>query len=157
MDDLFNQLQFGADNLEDSTIFQDLIKEIWKESSNYELRQQLDQGILQLMEGRYEKALRTFSSIVESDPLYGEAWNKKATVHYMMGQKDDSVKSAEKALKIDQRNFQALAGIGLIEMDSYKFDEAIESFRKCLNVHPWLVTVSSRLSRCLNKKDSGIE
>ncbi|KAL7541792.1 hypothetical protein ACHAXR_011210 [Thalassiosira sp. AJA248-18] len=160
MDDLFCQLQSGAENLEDATVVQDLIKEIWKESSpnnpqSSYLRDQLDEGILLLVEGKYESALDTFSKIVASDPLYGEAWNKKATVHYMMGEKDNSIKAAEEALKIDHRNFQALAGIGLIEMDSSHYDKAIESFRKCLDIHPWLVTVSSRLSRCMSKKDSG--
>eukprot|EP00571_Detonula_confervacea_P007230 CAMPEP_0172329892 /NCGR_PEP_ID=MMETSP1058-20130122/61118_1 /TAXON_ID=83371 /ORGANISM="Detonula confervacea, Strain CCMP 353" /LENGTH=788 /DNA_ID=CAMNT_0013047085 /DNA_START=10 /DNA_END=2373 /DNA_ORIENTATION=+ len=137
MDDLFCQLQVGAENLEDATVVQDTIREIWKETSNCDLRNQLDNGIAELMEGNHELSLDTFTNIVASDPLYGEAWNKKATVHYMMGEKDDSIKSAEEALKLDKRNFQALAGMGLIEMDSSRYEKAIESFRKCLLINPW--------------------
>lgn len=155
MDNLFYQLQVGVQNMDDATTVQDLIREIWKESSNCDLRNQLDTGIADLVEGRNENALDAFSSIVAYDPLYGEAWNKKATVHYMMGQIDKSVQSAEEALKIDNRNFQALAGLGLIEMDSLHYDKAIESFRKCLAINPWLATVSSRLSVCMSKNDNG--
>ena len=36
MDDLFYQLQVGAQNLDDATIVQDFIREIWKESPNCE-------------------------------------------------------------------------------------------------------------------------
>jgi len=36
MDDLFYQLQVGAQNLEDATIVQDFIREIWKENPNCE-------------------------------------------------------------------------------------------------------------------------
>jgi len=157
MDDLFCHLQFGANNVEDAVVIQDLIKELWKESSNVDLRSRIDNGIADLLDGKHESALDTFSTIVTSDPLYGEAWNKKATVHYMMGEKDDSIKAAEEALKIDNRNFQALAGIGLIEMDSSHYDKAESAFRKCLAINPWLSTVSSRLSVCVSKKEKGSE
>jgi len=153
MDDLFCQLQFGADNLEDANTVGDLIKEVWKESPNCDSRHQLDTSIADLLAGKHERALSNLSNIVSLDPLYGEAWNKKATVHYMMGEVDNSIKAAEEALKIDDRNFQALAGIGLIEMDLSHYDKAESAFRKCLAINPWLVTVSSRLSVCMSKKD----
>jgi hypothetical protein len=79
IDDLFYQLKFGAGNLDDATIVQDFIRELWKESSNCDLRKQLDNGISELLEGKHEIALRHFSEIVESDPMYGEAWNKKVS------------------------------------------------------------------------------
>ena len=154
MDDLFCQLQGGAENLEDATVVQDLVREIWKETSNCDLRNQLDNAIAELIDGKNQSALDNLNKIVAFDPLYGEAWNKKATVHYMLGQIGESIKSAEEALKIDSRNFQALAGMGLIEMDSSNYDKAIESFRKCLVINPWLATVSSRLSLCMSKKDA---
>jgi tetratricopeptide (TPR) repeat protein len=155
MDDLFCQLQFGAESLEDATIVLDMIKEVWKEHSDLHLRQQLDSGITQLVEGKHKSALETFSSILSSDPLYGEAWNKKATVHYMLGEKEKSISAAEEALKLDQRNFQALAGLGLIEMDLAHYEKAIGYFRECLSLNPWLVTVSSMLARCMRKKETG--
>jgi hypothetical protein len=79
IDDLFYQLKFGAENLDDATIVQNFITELWKESPNCDLRYILDLGILDLMEGKHESALRRFSEIVESDPMYGEAWNKKVS------------------------------------------------------------------------------
>lgn len=75
-------------------------------------------------------------------------------MHFMMGQIEDSIKSAKEALRIDGRNFQALAGIGLIEMDASHYDKAVESFRKCLAINPWIGSVSSRLSVCLSKIDN---
>lgn len=79
IDDMFYQLKFGAGNLDDATIVQDFIRELWKESPNCDLQNQLDNGILELLEGKHESALRQFSEIVESDPMYGEAWNKKVS------------------------------------------------------------------------------
>ena len=126
MDDLFYQLK-NAENLEDATIIQDLIKELWKESTNCYLRNHLDTGISSLLEGKHEDALQQFSKVVESDPSYGEAWNKKATVHYLLGQAEHAIRSAKESLRIDDRNFQALAGLGLIEMDALRYAERVAS------------------------------
>mmetsp|Transcript_26462 Transcript_26462/g.56254 ORF Transcript_26462/g.56254 Transcript_26462/m.56254 type:complete len:825 (-) Transcript_26462:503-2977(-) len=149
MDDLFLLLK-TAESLEDATVVQDLMKEIWKETHNKKLRYQLDSGISDLLEGKNERALNTFTSIIQSDPSYGEAWNKKATVHYMNGDMKESLVAAEKALELDPRNFQALAGIGLVEMDTYRWEQAIDAFRKSLELNPWSM-VSARLSVCLNR------
>ena len=154
MDDLFYQLK-NAENLEDATIIQDLIKELWKESTNCYVRNQLDTGISTLLEGKHEDALQQFSKVVHSDPSYGEAWNKKATVHYMLGQTEHAIRSAQESLRIDDRNFQALAGLGLIEMDALRYDDAIDYFRKCVSLNPWMGTVCSRLSVCLSKVETG--
>ena len=126
------------------------MKEIWKESTNEVLRNQLDSGIADLLEGKNESALETFSSIVEDDASYGEAWNKKATVHYMMGEMQESLAAAKEALGIEPRNFQALAGVGLVEMDTYRFDNAADAFRRSLALNPWSM-VSARLSVCLSR------
>ena len=77
MDDLFLQLQVGVQNMEDAMIIQDFIKELWKETPNIHLRSILDDGISDMLEGNHEGALIQFCKIVESEPLYGEAWNKK--------------------------------------------------------------------------------
>lgn len=122
-----------------------------------DLRNQLDNGISELIEGKSESALKAFTNIVTADPLYGEAWNKKATVHYMCGQEHNSIESAEQALNIDERNFQALAGIGLIEMDASRYDRAIEFFRKALLINPWLGTVASRLAACISKEATTLD
>ncbi len=73
----------------------------------------------------------------------------------MMGQTEESLKSAKEALRVDGRNFQALAGIGFIEMDRSHYDKAIQSYRECLSINPWMGSVSSRLSACVSKFDKG--
>ncbi|KAL9190868.1 hypothetical protein ACHAXT_000574 [Thalassiosira profunda] len=138
MNDLFLQLQAKVESFEDSLIVQDLIKEIWKEHANPDLRNELDDGIAALMEGNVKEALATFSAIIEADPMHAEAWNKKATVLYLLGEKDASLEAAAEALKIEPRQFQAMAGAGLIHMDSGD-PKAIETFRRCLDINPWLV------------------
>jgi tetratricopeptide (TPR) repeat protein len=151
MDDLFVVLK-SADTLEHATTIQDTIKELFKETPNKKLREELDTGIAYLVEGSNENALSTFTKITNSDPSYGEAWNKKATAYYISGYMQESLEAAQKALDIEPRNFQALAGIGLVEMDSSSYENAVDAFQQCLALNPWSL-VSARLSQCLRKLD----
>lgn len=149
MDDLFNSLSCGVQNFQDANVLSDLIKEIWKENSLHESRHQLDASIADLHNGKHESALKILSDVVARDPAYGEAWSKKATVHYMLGDIKNSLECAEEALKIEPRNFQAIAGIGLIKMDNHNIKAADSAFRRCLAINPWLGTVASRLNACI--------
>jgi len=150
LDDLFCLLN-SVGKLEDATTVQDMIKEVFKEFPDSSLRKQLDAGISELIEGKTKQALETFSDIVATEPAYGEAWNKKATVHYMLGERAAAIEASNKALETDPRNFQALAGIGLVEMDALNDKEAITAFQRCLELNPWSM-VSARLSICMNRR-----
>merc|ERR1712032_1466215 len=99
---------------------------------NRELRHKLDTGIAALVDGNNEIALSIFEEIVEAEPSYMEAWNKLATVQYMLGKPEESIKSAKESLRLsNDTNFQALAGLGLAAMEeSAHYDHAIDQFKK---------------------------
>ncbi len=77
MNDLFLQLQVGAQSLDDAAVVEDLIKELWKESPKCDLRDVLDNALSDILLGSLDLALIKFCKLVESDPLYAQAWNEK--------------------------------------------------------------------------------
>lgn len=77
MNDLFLQLQIGAQSLDDAVVVEDLIKELWKQSPKFELRGILDNALSDMLVGSLDLALIKFCELVESDPLYAQAWNEK--------------------------------------------------------------------------------
>lgn len=79
MDDLFFLLRVGAQNLDDATVVEDFIKELWKESPNKYLRSVLDTGIADILTSNHESALAKFNEIIAADPCYGQAWNEKVS------------------------------------------------------------------------------
>jgi tetratricopeptide (TPR) repeat protein len=68
-----------------------------------------------------------------------------------------AIQSAQKVVELDSRNFQALATIGLLEMEASRYDKAIEYFRRCLSLNPWMGNISSLLSLCMSKVGSSVE
>lgn len=148
LENLFEMLKL-ADKMDSATVYEETIKEAWKANSNHKLRSKLDDGIADLMRGNKERALTIFLEIIREDPAYGEAWNKASTAHYMMGDMQSALETAEKTLDLIPLHFQALNGLGLIQYDTRRYKLSAQSFRRSLTLDPWS-PVSSRLSACLD-------
>lgn len=149
LDHIFHILE-SADCLEDARVVEEFIKEIWKVHEDNEIRWSLEDGTEALIRGDKTKALHIFEDIINNqDPNYLEAYNKKATCHYLLGEMKKSIEAAEKACEMEPRHFQAYAGIGLVYNDTIDISKATEYFRRSLRLQPWS-PVSSRLAVCLD-------
>ena len=100
--------------MEDAVVVEENIKEIWKANSDPELRWALDDGTADLLQGNKERALETFTQLAVDDPNYAEAWNKKSTCHFMLGDMESSLEAAKQTLELQPDHFQALNGLGLV-------------------------------------------
>jgi tetratricopeptide (TPR) repeat protein len=117
-------------------------REIWSIWTKHE-----DEGINNLMvhgaqmmgAGKFDEALKSFNLIVATKPDFAEGWNKRATVHYLMGAYAASVRDIEATLVLEPKHFGALAGLGLIYRAIGKPKAAMKAFRKTLEIYPWSV------------------
>ena len=55
------------------------------------------------------EAVSIFTKVIELDPNWAEAWNKRATVLYLLGEFQKSQNDIDKVLKLEERHFGALA------------------------------------------------
>jgi len=149
MDHFYHLLQ-NLDNANDAFIVEETIKEIWKVQENTDVRWSLDDATAALMRGDKIISLSIFDRIIESDDMKCfEAWNKKATCHYLLGDMDKSIEAAKTCMQYNPKHFQSLSGLGLVYHDISQYKKAAEFFRKSLQLNPWS-RVSSRLSVSLD-------
>lgn len=148
LDNLFSLLKV-LDRMDDAVAVKETIKEIWKANSDEELQRRLYEGISLLLRGDKEKALEIFTQLTTDDPNYGEAWNKKSTCHFMLGDMELSSEAAKRTLEIHPNHFQALSGLGLVQYETKRYKLAAHSFRQSLDLDPW-GPMSSKLSACLD-------
>ena len=106
-------------------------------------------------DGAPAEALSILDRVIGAAPDYAEAWNKRATLYYLMKKDDASLKDIDKVLELEPRHFGALAGRGLILQRQKKYAEALDAFREALRLNPGLETVKDSIKE-LERIERGI-
>ena len=149
---LINTVLYAEDqNKELDRLFLELKKNIPSKSSNIEqqiwllwsthpsdekLTALLDEGSKLVQDQKLYKAISIFTDAIEIDPTWAEAWNKRATVFYMVGEFQKSQNDIDKVLVLEQRHFGALAGQGLVNIQLKNYEKAIKSYEKAQEIYP---------------------
>ena len=104
--------------------------------SDKKLTSLLDEGSRLVQDQKLYKAISIFTDTIELDPTWAEAWNKRATVFYMVGEFQKSQNDIDKVLVLEQRHFGALAGQGLVNIQLKNYEKAIKSYEKAQEIYP---------------------
>ena len=149
---LINTVLYAEDQSKElDKLFLDLKKNIPSKSANIEqkiwrlwsthpsdekLTSLLDEGSRLVQDQKFYKAISIFTDAIEIDPTWAEAWNKRATVFYMVGEFQKSQNDIDKVLALEQRHFGALAGQGLVNIQLKNYEKAIKSYEKAQEIYP---------------------
>lgn len=112
------------------------IWEIWLQHANPDVERLLVIGTERMNTQQYPEALLIFNQLVESVPDFAEAWNKRATLFYMLGNFEASIADIETTLELEPRHFGALSGLGLVYLQQGELQKAREAFESLIDVHP---------------------
>ena len=104
--------------------------------SDEKLTSLLDEGSKLVQNQKLYKAISIFTDAIEIDPTWAEAWNKRATVFYMVGEFQKSQDDIDKVLKLEERHFGALAGQGMVNIKLKNYDKAKRSYQKAQEIYP---------------------
>ena len=136
LNSLFDELQkaesiYAAEYIE---------KNIWRNwvthpKSKY-LTDKLENGTFSMNNNQYRLALKLFSDVISEDPSWAEAWNKRATLLFLMGNYDASLKDIEQVLILEPRHFGALSGRAQIYLSLKKYEKAITDLEKAKTIYP---------------------
>ncbi|WP_208539054.1 tetratricopeptide repeat protein [Algihabitans albus] len=118
---------------------------IWLEHENPQVVERMYSGMDAMRQGNHFLALVIFDDLIARVPDYAEAWNKRATVHYLMGNYPDSLQDIEKTLELEPRHFGALEGRGLIFGELGLAEEELQAYEAALQVNPHLPGAKSKL------------
>ena len=113
------------------------IWEIWStHPTDQFLTTRLAEGSKLVRNQQLVNAVDIFTEVIEKDPSWAEAWNKRATVLYMLGDYQSSQNDIDKVLKLEDRHFGALAGQGLVNIKLKNYEKAIKSYEKAQEIYP---------------------
>ena len=135
LDKLFNELKINNQAL--TFEVEQKIWEIWStHPKKNELTIMLSEGSTLVKDDKLNEAINIFTKVIELDPSWAEAWNKRATVLYLLGEFQKSQNDIDKVLELEERHFGALAGQGLVNIQLKNYDKAIMSYEKAQKIYP---------------------
>ena len=135
LDQLFDELKN-----DDPVLSFKVEQKIWKIWSTHpkeeNLTLMLSKGSDLVNNDQLKEAIDIFTKVIQIDPSWAEAWNKRATVLYLLGDFKKSQKDIDKVLELEKRHFGALAGQGLVNIQLKNYEKAIISYEKAQKIYP---------------------
>lgn len=115
--------------------------EVWSRSGDEEVDRLLAVGIEQMTGNLGDAAVETFTRVIRLKPEFAEGWNKRATVHYLLGQYEKSLADCDEVMRRNPYHFGALSGYGMNYLELGQPEQALAWFERALDVNPNLVRV----------------
>jgi len=142
LDKLFFQLKNTKD-LSSAQIIENKIQRMWSihpsdDRRGFRLTELLNQGSRLINMGELNKAFDLFTKIIATEPDWSEAWNKRATVLYLMNKYESSLDDIKITLTLEPRHFGALSGQALNYIELKQYENAIKSYKAAQKIYPVL-------------------
>ncbi|MBM3644797.1 MAG: tetratricopeptide repeat protein [Alphaproteobacteria bacterium] len=146
LDTLFERLKTATD----PGAIEALEAAIWDEWVTLrepELAGLMADGIRRLQRRDFAGAIASFDRLIERAPHLSEAWNKRATAHWLNSDHEASVRDIAETLKREPRHFGALSGLGMIYAERGQYEAAIRAWEAALLHNPHMAGVREQLDK----------
>jgi tetratricopeptide (TPR) repeat protein len=148
--------RLGDDDDDVRAAASDAIWQIWSRSGDPAIDRLFARGVEHMQSQSFDDALKVFDQIVRRKPAFAEGWNKRATVYFLLGENEKSLRDCDEVLKRNPRHFGALAGAGQIHLRLGHLQQALDFFQRALDVNPNLDAIRAAiplLERKLNEQE----
>ena len=146
LDTLFAKLQTATD----PSAIQALEAAIWEQWTmvpDMTQRELMLRGVAEMQQREYQTAVDTFTRLITVAPDLPEAWNKRATVHWLMGNFPASLADICETVKREPRHFGAYSGLGMIRAEMGENGRAIAAFELARKYNPHIQGIDSEIER----------
>jgi len=120
---------------------------VWSRSGDPAIDRLFVEGVAEMEGQQLRRAVATFTRIIELRPDFAEAWNKRATVYYLLGELDRSLADCDQVMTRNPYHFGALSGYGLIYIQLDRPERALEYLQRALAINPNLQQVRGAVER----------
>lgn len=135
LDALFKHLGKAAD-AEEAQAISAAIEKVWLQSDSPTADLLMQRGLAAMAGKHLPLALTVFDRLLQLQPGWSEAWEKRATTRLLGGDLDGAVADMQQALKLEPRQFSAYAALGLVLHKQGLKKEALAAMRKSLTIDP---------------------
>jgi Flp pilus assembly protein TadD len=105
------------------------------------------QGIAEMQQQELNSAVTTFSKLIELAPDFSEAWNKRATVQWLLGNFPASLSDICETIRREPRHFGAYSGLGMIRAQMNEPARAAAAFQLAKKYNPHIIGLDAEIAR----------
>lgn len=146
LNQLFNELKVNKAKV--AAIVEQEIWSLWStHPTDEKLTARLEEGSMFVRNQQPNRARDIFTEVIKLDENWAEAWNKRATVLYMLGEYQKSQEDIDKVLELEPRHFGALAGQGMVNIKLKNYEKAIRSYEEAQEIYPSMKTPDAMIKQ----------
>ncbi|MBK1986831.1 tetratricopeptide repeat protein [Sphaerospermopsis aphanizomenoides BCCUSP55] len=101
--------------------------------------------------GKLTAAEAVLTVLIQAQPDFAEAWNRRAFLYYSIGNYQKSLSDCQMVIQLNPVHFGALHGMGLCYAASGKYAEAIQAFQQALVIQPYSLVNQKLILECTLK------
>jgi tetratricopeptide (TPR) repeat protein len=124
------------------------VEQVWFNASGREAYDWMQSAYRTEEHGDYSKALEILDQLVAKYPSYAEAFNRRASVLWQMGEFKKSMADCERALRLNPNHYGALQGKGVCLLKMGDLNEACQALRAALKISPHDSMTQTSLQKC---------
>jgi predicted Zn-dependent protease len=132
---LFNRLR-AQDAAHEAWSIEDSIWQMWTDHTDPKATAAMENAIAAVAGKRWNEAQALLDDLVQAQPLWAEAWNKRATLAFLRGADTASARDIRRTLCLEPRHFGALAGFAQICLRHGEAAAALFAVEAALRIHP---------------------
>jgi tetratricopeptide (TPR) repeat protein len=104
-----------------------------------------------LSAGKVPQAEAVLTQLVQDQPDFAEAWNRRAVLYYVTARYEKALVDCQMAVKLNSNHFGAWHGMGLCQMALANYSAAIRAFRQALEIQPYAIENQRLILECTAK------
>jgi tetratricopeptide (TPR) repeat protein len=124
----------------------DRILRVWNDSGSASIDLMMQWTQKAIGQQKFDVALDFLDEIVTLQPDFAEGWNRRATVHFMMGNYAKSMADIDRTLELEPRHFGAISGLAQIMAATGRKQQALEAWRRVLAIYPMLRNAQNQVA-----------
>jgi tetratricopeptide (TPR) repeat protein len=114
----------------------DQIRREWQDSGSASINLLIQWADKAISEEKNAAAFDFLDETIRLKPDYVEGWNRRATLHFKLGNYRKSMSDINRVLAIEPRHFGALAGMAAIMAQTGRDEMAMKAWERFLEVYP---------------------
>ncbi|MFA5949776.1 MAG: tetratricopeptide repeat protein [Hyphomicrobium sp.] len=112
------------------------IEQLWNYSGSATADLLVQRATMLAQSNRQDLAMKLLTTVVELQPDYAEAWNRRAFLYYLMDDTQRALGDIRRVLALEPKHYKALEGLANILENNGDKKNALKAYDSLLKVYP---------------------